>query len=256
MRFGDRKYLNLLREMTLAQFKVKDQSSFFGFLWSFLNPLLLLTLLFVLFNSRLGEDIEHYGVFLLIGIVYYTYFSNATTAAMQILLARVTLTRHTVFPKDVLVISTVATNTIEFLISMLICVMLALWSGVGLSSALLALPCVVVLQILLVLWVAFLLSSFYVYVRDLAHVYHLFLRILFFITPIFYSISFVGDGLPQYIVLANPLTHSITLARTLIIEGELFNLRFFSLHLAANMLLVYLSYQIFKKLEPAFSENV
>jgi ABC-type polysaccharide/polyol phosphate export permease len=256
MRFGDQKYLNLLREMTLAQFKVKDQSSFFGFLWSFLNPLLLLTLLFVLFNSRLGEDIEHYGVFLLIGIVYYTYFSNATTAAMQILLARVTLTRHTVFPKDVLVISTVATNTVEFLISMLICVMLALWSGVGLSSALLALPCVVVLQILLVLWVAFLLSSFYVYVRDLAHVYNLFLRILFFITPIFYSISFVGDGRPQYIVLANPLTHSITLARTLIIEGELFNLRFFSLHLAANMLLVYLTYQIFKKLEPAVSENV
>jgi ABC-type polysaccharide/polyol phosphate export permease len=256
MRFGDQKYLNLLREMTLAQFKVKDQSSFFGFLWSFLNPLLLLTLLFVLFNSRLGEDIEHYGVFLLIGIVYYTYFSNATTAAMQILLARVTLTRHTVFPKDVLVISAVATNTIEFLISMLICVMLALWSGVGLSSALLALPCVVALQVLLVLWVAFLLSSFYVYVRDLAHVYNLFLRILFFITPIFYSISFVGDGLPQYIVLANPLTHSITLARTLIIEGELFNLRFFLLNLAANMLLVYVSYQIFKKLEPAFSENV
>ena len=256
MKFGDRKYLNLLREMTLAQFKVKDQSTFFGFLWSFLNPLLLLTLLFVLFNSRLGDDIEHYGVFLLIGIIYYTYFSNATTAAMQVLLARVTLTRHTVFPKDVLVISSVVTNTTEFLISLLICVMLALWSGIGLSGALVALPLVVILQISLVVWVAFFLSSFYVYVRDLAHVYNLFLRILFFITPIFYSISFVGDGVPKYIVLANPLTQSITLARTLIIEGKLFNMRFFLLHLGANMLLVYVSYQLFKKLEPTFAENV
>jgi ABC-type polysaccharide/polyol phosphate export permease len=242
--------------MTLAQFRVKDQSTFFGFLWSFLNPLLLLTLLFVLFSSRLGEDIEHYGVFLLIGIVFYTYFSNATTAGMQILLARVTLTRHTVFPKDVLVISSVVTNTIDFLISILICVMLALWSGVGLSSALVALPCVVVLQVLLVLWVAFLLSSFYVYVRDIAHVYNLFLRILFFITPIFYSISFLCDGLPKYIVLANPLTHSITFARSLIIEGKLFSLRSFLIHFAANTFLVYASYWIFKKLEPAFSENV
>ena len=62
MKIADRKYLNLVREMTLAQFKVKDQSTFFGFAWSFLNPLLVLSLLFVLFSSRLGQEmIEENG---------------------------------------------------------------------------------------------------------------------------------------------------------------------------------------------------
>ena len=256
MKMTDRKYRNLLQEMTLAQFKVKDQSTFFGFLWSFLNPLLVLGLLFVVFSSALGQEIEHYSVYLLIGIIHYTHFSNTTTAAMQVLLTRITLTRDTVFPKDVLVISSVATNTIDFLLSMLICVVLALFSGVRLTTFLAALPLVFVLQILLTLWVSFLLSSFYVYVRDLAHVYQVFLRLLFFITPIFYGLSLVGDGIAKYVLLANPLTHSIIFSRTLILEGRLFDVKVFLLLLAINAFLVYAAYKIFKKLEPTFSENV
>src|SRR5262245_35943645 len=223
MRLGDRRYWNLLREMTLAQFKVKDQSSFFGLLWSFLNPLIVLTILYVVFNSQLGNGIQHYSIYLLIGIIHYTHFSNATTAAMQILLARVILTRDTVFPKDVLVISAVITNTIDFSLSLIICIGMALLSGVHATRALLALPLVFAFQILVVLWVSFLTSGLYVFIRDLAHVYQVLLRLLFFVTPIFYSLSLVGKGAAKYIVMANPLTHAIVFSRELIIDGTFFD---------------------------------
>ena len=99
MKIGDRRYLNLLREMALAQFKLRDQSTFFGFLWSFLNPLIALGLLFVLFRSKLGVDVEHYGVYLLIGIIHYSHFSNATTASMNVLCSMRSLTRNADIPQ-------------------------------------------------------------------------------------------------------------------------------------------------------------
>ena len=145
MKIADRKYLNLLREMTLAQFKLRDQSTFFGFLWSFLNPLIVLSLLFAVFSSRLSGDIEYYGLYLLIGIVHYTYFSNATTASMQVLYSMKALTRDAIFPKDVLVLASIITHTIDFVLSMLICVVLAIFSGVKLTGAMAALPFVFVM---------------------------------------------------------------------------------------------------------------
>jgi homopolymeric O-antigen transport system permease protein len=256
MKMADGKYFNLLREMTLAQFKLRDQSTFFGFLWSFLNPLIVLSLLFVLFSSKLGGDIEYYGVYLLIGIIHYSHFSNATIASMNVLYSMGGITRNAIFPKDVLVLASIITNTIEFILSMLICLAIAFLSGVKLTGAMAALPFVLVLQLLLILWVSFLLSSLCIYVRDLSHVYQVFLRLLFFVTPIFYGLSFIGGGLAKYVVLANPLTHSIDFARVVIIKGQLFDVKLFFVLVCCNAILVYATYRMFKKLEPTFAENV
>ena len=256
MQMADSKYLNLLREMTLAQFQRRDQSTFFGFLWSFLNPLIVLSLLFGVFSSRLSGDIDHYGLYLLIGIIHYTHFSNATIASMQVLYSMKALTRDAIFPKELLVLASILTHTIDFILSMLICIAIAIFSGVKPTSAMAVLPFAFVLQVMLILWVSFLLSGLYIYVRDLAHVYQVFLRLLFFITPIFYGVSFVGGGFAKYLLLANPLTHSITFARTLIIKGQLFDVNIFLALLLFNGCLVYATYKMFKKLEPTFAENL
>src|SRR5712692_435740 len=253
MQMADSKYLNLLREMTVAQFQLRDQSTFFGFLWSFLNPLIVLSLLFGVFSSRLSGDIDHYGLYLLIGIIHYTHFSNATSASMQVLYSMKALTRDAIFPKEVLVLASILTHTIDFILSMLICIGIAIFSGVKPTSAMAVLPFAFVLQVMLILWVSFLLSGLYIYVRDLAHVYQVFLRLLFFITPIFYGVSFVGGGFAKYLLLANPLTHSITFARTLIIKGQLFDVNIFLALLLINGCLVYATYKMFKKLEPTFA---
>ena len=220
------------------------------------NLLIALGLLFVLFRSKLGVDVEHYGVYLLIGIIYYSHFSNATTASMNVLYSMGGITRNAIFPKEVLVLASILTNTIEFILSMLICLAIALLSGVKLTSAMAALPFAFVLQIMLILWVSFLLSSLCIYVRDLAHVYQVFLRLLFFVTPIFYGFSFVGEGLAKYVVLANPLTYSIDFARAVIIKGQLFDMKLFLGLVSCNAFLVYATYKMFKKLEPTFAENV
>ena len=83
-RISDKKYLNLLRELAITRYKVKDQSTVLGFLWSFLHPLIMLVLLFVLFSGRLGKGIDHYAIYLLIGLVQFTHFSTSTNRAMRL----------------------------------------------------------------------------------------------------------------------------------------------------------------------------
>src|SRR6476646_5314397 len=153
-----RKYFNLLRQLALAQFKLKDQSAILGFLWSFLHPLILLGILFAMFRSQTGQTIEHYAVYLLIGLVQYTHFANSTTRALTVLYSMKHLTGNAIFPKEVLVLSATMADTIELALSMLICVAVAALSGITLSWVILLLPLVWLLQFILVSSVSLLLS--------------------------------------------------------------------------------------------------
>jgi len=166
------------------------------------------------------------------------------------------LTANTIVPKEILVIGVVVSNSVEFIISMLICVVIAYWSGVQFSWTVLLVPLVVLQQVIMVVWVSLFLSCLYVFVRDVAYIYQVFLRILFFITPTFYTPSFLGDGPARYIVLLNPLAHLISFSRTTIIEGHPFNLKLFLFFSAANIILVFAGFRVFKSYEPRFAEHI
>jgi ABC-type polysaccharide/polyol phosphate export permease len=166
------------------------------------------------------------------------------------------LTSNTILPKEVLVIGTVIANAIEFVIAMVICVLIAYWSGIKLSWAILFLPLVIILQLLMVMWVSLFLSCIFVFVKDIAHIYQVFLRILFFITPTFYTPDFLGGGPARYIVLLNPLAHLLSFSRSLIIEGRLFPGSPFLVLTFVNVILTVLGFLVFKRYEQRFAEYV
>ncbi len=252
----NKKHIHLLGQIAYSQFKLKDQSTFFGFLWTFLHPLIMLTILFAFFNFRMGQEINHYGIYILIGLVQYMNFSVSTSASMRVLYSMRQLTSNTVFPKELLVFGSVVSNAIEFLISMLVCIVIAYFAGVNLLWSALLLPVVIVLQLMLILWVSLFLSCLYVFVRDIDHIYQVFLRVLLFITPIFYDFAFLGEGIAKRIALLNPLTHLVMFSRTLLIEGRVFPLGQVISFSLINLLLIYLGAKVFKKLEPTFAERV
>jgi ABC-type polysaccharide/polyol phosphate export permease len=254
MRSLGKQYRNLLREIVLSQFKLKDQSTFFGFIWSFLNPLIMLLVLLTFFSRVMRGQVEHYGLYLLIGIIHYTHFSNSTNASMNVLSQMRELTCNTILPKEVLVIGSVISSSIEFVISLLICIPIAYFSGVRPSWTIAILPAVLLLQIMMTLWVSFILSCLYIFLKDVGHIYQVFLRILFFMTPIFYTAAFYGRGPAKYVVLFNPLAHLIGFSRIIVIDGQLFSTRLFMILVALNTCCLYIGFRIFKKYEPKFAE--
>ncbi len=248
--------LNLLLQLTVSQFKLKDQSTFFGLLWSFLNPLVMVLILFVFFSKRFGSTIEHYGIFLLIGMIQYTHFANATNNSMRSLLAMRQLTKETVFPKALIVMSVTLSNTIDFVIAVLVCVGVAWASGIQPDWHHLWLPVVVGYQFLLVSWVALLVACIYPMARDIDHIYQVFLRAMMFVTPIFYSTSFLGEGAVRYLLMLNPLAQLIEMFRTVLIDGQSPAPEALLASAAINSLLVWVSWRIFRALEPRFAEYV
>jgi ABC-type polysaccharide/polyol phosphate export permease len=256
MKIYDKKYLSLLKEMSITQYKLKDQSTFLGLIWAFLDPLIMLILLFIIFYLRMGQEIEYYPIYLLIGVIQYSHFSNCTSSSMRVLYSRKGLTCNTIFPKEILVFSSIASNSVGFIISMIICTLIAYFWGVKLSYAMIMLPLVIILQLMLVSWVSLFLSCLHVFVRDIENIYQVFLRMLFFITPIFYRLSFLKNRPARSIVLLNPLTHLINFSRTIIIEGQIISIKAMLLFFLISLVLIYLAVKIFKKYEPRFAESL
>lgn len=247
---------DLLRELTMSQIKLKDQSTFFGLVWSLLNPLLMVAVLYIFFQARLAQDIQHYALFLLIGVVHYTHFSTGTSASMHVLLSMRQLTGQVIFPKELMVIGSVLANSFEFVVEILLVILLAALAGIPVTGTVLWLVPVLVLQFLLVVWVSLVLACLNVFVRDLTHIYNVFLRLLFFITPIFYAPTFLGPTLARPVVYLNPLAQLMTMSRAIILDGippppELI-LLFFGLNSAA----LFAAWRLFKLLEPRFAERV
>jgi len=249
-------YFNLLRELARAQYRLKDKNTFLGIAWSLLHPIMLLGIIFLLFSARIGKNIEHYGVFLLIGLVHYTHFSTSTSASMKVLVSMHKLTTDAIFPKELLVISSVLLYTIELVASFLVCLAIALLNGVEATWYWTLLPLVMLVQIVCVLWVSFFLSCIFVYVQDLQHLYQVFLRILLFVTPIFYGTAFLGDGLGRDLVELNPLAAFIDASRAIIIDASLPSFTQISLWMLFHFVMLVLSLKCFRFFEPAFAEKV
>jgi ABC-type polysaccharide/polyol phosphate export permease len=205
---------------------------------------------------KFAQKVEHYGIYLLIGIIQFTYFSKSTAAGMRVLSTMKQLTRNTIFPKELLVIGSVLSSTIEFVLAMAACIVIALIYGIKLSWPMTMLPLVLVQELMLVLWVSLFLSCLFVFVRDIGNIYQVFLRVLFFITPIFYNLGFLGHGHARSIVLLNPLTHLIGFSRSLIVEGKIFPVNLFLLFFLINVLLIYIGLKVFRRYESKFAEYV
>jgi ABC-type polysaccharide/polyol phosphate export permease len=250
-----RRYLPLLRAVATTQHKLRDQSTVLGFLWSFLHPLSLLAVLFLMFRDRLGLSIANYPQFLLIGIVHYTHFSKSTAAGMRALARMRGMATNVIFPKEILVVSSVLSDALEFVISMAMVVLLALATGVSPSLSLLAVPLVLVLQLITVLWISLLLVVIHGFVRDIEHIYEVFLRILFFATPIFYQLDFLSPPARRLVEL-NPLTHLIDFSRAAILEGRFPPGRSVLGFLVLSLVLLVATRALFHRAEPALMERL
>ncbi len=250
-----RRHLVLMRQVASIQHKLLDQSTWLGFLWSFLSPLLMLLVLWAFFSQRVGAGIPHYPVFLLLGIVQFTHFSKSLGSGMRALHMMRSLATSVIFPKEVLVYSALLADLPEFLISMGLAVVIALASGVPASWSLLALPLALVIQVLLVTWMSLLLSMLFVVVRDLEHIYEVGMRLLFFATPVMYSLDILSPRM-RMIAQVNPLTHAIGITRSLVLDGQLPSVPLLAGFLVLNIVLVYAAILLFRRAELSILERL
>jgi ABC-2 type transport system permease protein len=257
----------LLRELVITDFKLRYQGSVLGYLWSLLKPLLLFAILYVVFVKflKFGSDIEHFPVYLLLGIVMWGFFTEATAQGMAAIVSRGDLIRKINFPKYIIVISGTISALINLVLNLIIVLIFMLINGVDLHWSILLFPINILELYLFSLALAFLLAAAYVKYRDVSYIWEVFLQGAFYATPILYPISMVvkQSDLAAKLLMLNPVAQIIQDARynlvthqTTTITDLMHNPVIIAIPLMIVLVAIVLASWYFKKSSKYFAENV
>ena len=214
MDFFNRKNWILLREMIKTDFKLRYQGSLIGHLWSILKPFMLFTIMYLVFVRflRFDDGTPHYAVGLLLGMVTWTFFTEATNMGMMSIVSRGDLLRKLNFSKSIIILSAVAGAAINYAINLLVVFVFALINGVPLSAGWLIIIPLFVELVLLSTGVSFILATTFVKYRDIGPIWEVVLQAGLYATPIIYSLTFIlqrGQVLIAKIMMLNPLAQII-----------------------------------------------
>lgn len=204
------RYLSLIKELALTDFKLKYQGSVFGYLWTLAKPLALFSVYYFVFTKvfRIGGSIPHYPIYLLLGILSISFWNDATNAAMTSIVARGDLIRKVYFPRIVLVISSTMTAFLTFILNFLVIFVFAYFNKMSIElSAFTSIIYFFELYVL-ILGASFFLAAFYVKFRDIKHIWEVITQILFYVTPLLYTMDLVPDRFAKIMILS-PLAQSI-----------------------------------------------
>lgn len=256
-----RRHVNLTRELAVSQFKLKYTGSVLGYLWSLVKPMMLFGIMYVIFARLLhfGSGTTNFVMQLLVAIVLWTFFVETTISAMNCIAANGGMIRKAYFPRVVLVIASTLTALMTFTINMTLIIVIAGSLGrlsFGLRT-LAILPLFLELY-LLILGVSLLLSSLFVYYRDMGHIWEILLQVLIYGSAVIFPISSIPKNL-QPVVLMNPIAQIIEDVRHALVTSDvrwslsIMGLRY-AIPLGLTAIAVALGFWVFKRLTPRFAE--
>lgn len=248
-------YRELLKTNIKKDVGGKYKNSFLGVLWSFISPLLQIAVYALVFQIILKSDIENYTVYLCCGLIPWQYFSACILRGAACIIDNGNIIKKVYFPREILPISIVTSEGINFLISTIIIIGFVLFGGIGLSVNIVWYFVILAIQYIVSIGFAFIVASFSVYFRDLLHLLGIIIQLLFYATPIVYTSKNVPEAF-QWLIKINPMAYLIESYRNIFynkIPPEVQNLL---IPLGMGIVLCIVGYLIFRKLEKRFAEEL
>lgn len=220
MRYLHSRNRAILTEMVRTDFKVRYQGSVLGYLWAILKPLFMFAVLYVLFTyiAPIGKDIPHYGISLLLGIVFWNFFSETTMIGATSIVAHGDLIRKISIPRYLVVLASSVSAMINLALSMVVVVIFALINGVYPNITWLLIPIVIFQFYLFALGLAFGLSALYVKFRDITYIWEVFLQAGFYASMVIIPMQAVPEKFREWFFL-NPIVQILQDARALLIPS-------------------------------------
>lgn len=225
------KYQFLIEQLVTRDFKIKYKRSVLGVFWSFLNPLLMMVVQYMVFSNLMKFETPHYAIYLLTGIVMFSGFNDCCNQALRAIIGNATLITKVYVPKYIYPITKVLSASINMVLSMVPLLLVTLVYGLTsdthlyLNASILLIPVALALLIIFTIGMGFLLSSLMVFFHDVEFLWGVLSTMWMYATPIIYPISiFQGkeDFLSRFmlgVIQVNPLYHYIEFMRSIIISG-------------------------------------
>ena len=248
-------YRELLKSNVKKEIRGKYKGSFLGVLWSFLNPLLQVAVYAIVFPYIMRIKTDNYLQYLIVGIIPWTFFTTVVNQGMIAVRMNAGIIKKVYFPREIIPISIVISALVNFLITCIIMFLFIIISGVGFTPYVLLFPVIVLIQTIFTLGFTFILSAITVYVQDIAHFVSIVLMLAFYATPIVYN----GELLPakfQWVIKLNPMAQVINAYRDILFYHKTPDYNSIGTLALFSFIILFVGYEIFKKLKKNFVEEL
>lgn len=254
-------YRRLIYNLTLRDIRLKYKGSFLGVAWSFLNPLLQMAIYTVIFSLFLRVVlVPHAWVFLIGGILFWTFFSTSLVGASSSLVRNPNLISKVYFPIEALPISMVLANFVNFLIPLAVLTIVLPFSGAPVGLSMILTPVIVAAMLALTLGLSLLAATLTVFLRDIEHFLLLGTQIFFYATPILYplNLQYLPQGADRFLTILrlNPLAWYLDSYHNVLYFGVWPNPKEFIAMLVFSTLSLVVGYWAFSHFRPSIPENV
>ena len=245
------KYMSLVSELIKRDLRLKYRRSFLGYLWSLLNPLLMMTVMVVVFSYMFRFDIENYALYLICGQTMFNFFNESTSKAMFAIIDNGMLIKKIYIPKYIFPISRVLSCFVTTSFSLMAIVIVMLVTRVRFHVSILIFWIPLIYLLVFSCGVGMILSALSVKFRDVTHLYGVLMMVLMYATPIFYPISAVPARVAWFIG-KNPLHIFINLFRELVLYGTVPPLRTWIIGAGIEAAMFALGAWVFSKMQDDF----
>lgn len=213
-------YKDLLRLLVGTNIKTRYKRSFLGVIWTLLNPLATTIVMTVAFSALFRFSMQHYAVYVLSGLLFWSYFQQSSTQSMSSVVWGASLLKKVYVPATVFPLAAVGTGLVNLLLSVPPLFLIMLILGHPFTPALLFLPVAVLLVTGFTLGLGLLLASYAVFFTDVVEMYVVILRIWFYLTPVMYPKRILPERM-QPLIMMNPMYHMVLCWREPIFNGVL-----------------------------------
>lgn len=197
------RYRGLIMSLVFRELKARYRGSILGFLWTFLNPLMLLGVYALVFSVYFRIQMEHYAGFMFVGLLPWIWFSSSLMEGTMAIASGGSLITKVLFPGQILPLVKVGANLLNYVFSLPILLFFLALMGIFPSPAFLWLPLVLLIHLLFIAGLALALATLNVFLRDIQHILSNLLTLWFFLTPILYPLAQVPPAFHRWVLL-NP----------------------------------------------------
>jgi ABC-2 type transport system permease protein len=218
---GFRRFWSLTWMVAVTEFRLSYFGSVLGYLWTLMRPLLMFGVYYTVFTQivPLGKDIPNYPALLLMNIMLYQFFAEATSNAVQSVVVRENMVRKMQFPRMVIPLSVVVTALMNLAVNLVAVFVFVLANGVPVRWTWLLLPVALIPLIVLTTGVAMLVSAAFVRYRDVLPIWGVFTQALFYASPVLYTVGNTKEPVTS-VLQVNPLTGIMEGVRYLVVDAR------------------------------------
>lgn len=245
------RYRFLIKQLVSRDFKTKYKRSVLGVFWSFLNPLLSMTVQYIVFSTLFKTSVPNFALYLLIGIVCFNYFNEATSLTLTSIVGNASLITKVYVPKYLYPLTRVMSSTVNFLLALIPLFAVLLLTRTPVRWSFLLLPLPVICLFAIALGIGMLLAASMVFFRDTQFLWSVISMLWMYATPIFYPESILPQKLLP-LFKCNPLYHILRFMRTILMNGISPEPKAYLLMIIASFVPLAIGVYVFKKTQDRF----